>query len=96
MYTVVYNRCPPGLQLPRFDYRHPLIALPAPMFPVLPCPLLCPPVLSYVPLSFPMSPAGGAHIVFDIDTGVYSGHGVIADYTLPDDVYLGFTGRCTS
>ena len=37
--------------------------------------------------------AGGASVVFDLDSGVYSGHGVINDYQLPADVYLGFTGR---
>ena len=37
--------------------------------------------------------AGGASVVFDLDSGIYSGHGVIDAYALPTDVYLGFTGR---
>jgi hypothetical protein len=36
---------------------------------------------------------GGARVVFTLDRGVYGGIGLISAYTLPDQVYVGFTGR---
>jgi hypothetical protein len=36
---------------------------------------------------------GGASVTFELDHGVYGGQGIIADYKLPERVYLGFTGR---
>ena len=37
--------------------------------------------------------ACSAFISMDFDSGDYGGSGSVADYTLPDAVYLGFTGR---
>eukprot|EP01052_Picozoa_sp_SAG31_P019049 SAG31_NODE_1374_length_8594_cov_57.759623_4_plen_896_part_00 len=60
----------------------------------------CPPVSYFadgtwhaVEMNISPDADGAADITFDLDTGVYSGHGIINEYSLDSDVYLGFTGR---
>jgi hypothetical protein len=36
---------------------------------------------------------GGAKIVLDFDSGLYGGYALLAEYSLPSNVYLGFTAR---